>query len=128
MIMNQPYIGRSRWKMLSVLGVAFAMGLLASCAPGPNELASAVNAQGKVAGFWLGLWHGLIVLVTFVISLFSKNVQLYEVHNNGACYNAGFLLGACMSLGGGGHGSAQRQRKACTRPHVDRAAPVSGSQ
>jgi len=38
---------------------------------------------GSVAGFWLGLWHGLIAPITFVISLFSDNVNFYEVHNNG---------------------------------------------
>lgn len=128
MIMNQPDSGRSCRKVLSVLGVALALSLVASCAAGPNELAHAADAQGKVAGFWLGLWHGLIVVVTFFVSLFSKNVHVYEVHNNGAWYNAGFLLGACMSLGGGGHGSAQRRRKECTRPHADSAAPASGSR
>lgn len=61
-----------------------------------------------MAGFWQGLWHGLIVPITFIISLFSKSVHMYEVHNNGAWYNCGFLLGACISLGGGARGAARR--------------------
>ena len=42
----------------------------------------------------MGLWHGFISPVTFVISIFSRNVRLYEVHNNGTWYNFGFVLGA----------------------------------
>jgi hypothetical protein len=66
-----------------------------------------VNTAGKsgVAGFWLGLWHGFICVVTFVVSLFNHDVQMYEVHNNGALYNLGYLLGASASLGGAGRGS-----------------------
>jgi|SRR3989344_3789320 len=59
------------------------------CAAGRNELAG----QPDSAGFLLGLWHGLILGITFVISLFTDSVSLYEVHNNGAWYNFGFLLG-----------------------------------
>jgi hypothetical protein len=39
--------------------------------------------------------------VTFVISVFSRNVRLYEVHNNGTWYNFGFVLGAGLFLSGG---------------------------
>ena len=41
----------------------------------------------------LGLWHGIITPVTFVISLFNENVNIYEVHNNGNWYNFGFVFG-----------------------------------
>ena len=33
------------------------------------------------AGFWLGLWHGMISLVTLVVGLFDDQVRVYEVHN-----------------------------------------------
>jgi hypothetical protein len=82
---------------------ALALGVC-GCAAGPNPLARTVGAHG-VAGFWLGLWHGLICGVTFVISLFNSHVRIYEVHNNGAWYDFGFLLGASMSLGGMGRAS-----------------------
>jgi hypothetical protein len=84
-------------------------GLLAGCAAGPNQLAKTAGPQGKAAGFWLGLWHGLIAPVTFIISLFSKTVTIYEVHNNGGWYNFGFLLGMMILLGGGGGGAARRR-------------------
>jgi hypothetical protein len=85
--------------------------ILASCAPGPNNAEKTPDADGKIAGFWMGLWQGFISPVTFVISIFSKSVRLYEVHNNGLWYNLGFVLGAGLFLQGGILGS----RKACKR-------------
>jgi hypothetical protein len=59
----------------------------------------------------LGLWHGFIVLVTFVISLFSDQVNVYEVANNGNWYDFGFVLGLMASMGGGGGASASGRRR-----------------
>jgi hypothetical protein len=42
--------------------------------------------------------------------LFSDNVSMYEVHNNGNWYNFGFLLGVGTVWGGGGGGAAARRR------------------
>jgi len=92
-----------------LLAAVLLCALLAGCAAGPNSLTGSAGPQGKVAGFWLGLWHGLIAPVTFVISLFSRTVEMYEVHNNGGWYNFGCLLGMMVLLGGGG-GSAARRR------------------
>jgi hypothetical protein len=74
--------------------------LLASCAAGPNPLERTPGPEG-VAGFWLGLWHGLITPITFIVSLFNHHVHFYEVHNSGALYNFGFILGAGLFLSGG---------------------------
>jgi hypothetical protein len=67
-------------------------------APGPDSVFKLPDA--KPAGFWAGWWHGSILPVTFVISLFKPGVGIYETNNNGAWYNLGFLLGASSSLGG----------------------------
>lgn len=75
--------------------------LCLSCAPGPNPAAGTRDGEGKVAGFWRGLWHGLIAPITFVVSLFSSKVSLYEVHNSGGWYDFGFVLGAGLFLSGG---------------------------
>jgi len=90
--------------------VLAAVMILSSCAPGPNGLEKTPSAMGRVAGFWLGLWHGLISPITFVISLFTKNVRLYEVHNNGGWYNFGFVLGAGLFLSGGILGRKKKWR------------------
>jgi hypothetical protein len=81
-----------------------------SSAPGPNPLARSPDEAGKVAGFWRGMLHGSIAPITFILSLFNPNVQIYEVHNNGAWYNAGFLLGA-MGVLGGSRSGARREHK-----------------
>jgi hypothetical protein len=87
---------------VSAIGLILLFSLLAwACAPGPNGLEKTADGGGKIAGFWMGIWHGLISPVTFIVSLFSKDVRLYEVHNNGGWYNFGFVVGAGLFLSGG---------------------------
>ena len=88
--------------------LALASVVLTACVPGPN--AAATNGP-EAAGFWLGLWQGLICPITFIVSLFNHGVSIYEVHNDGAWYNFGFLIGASMVLGGGGAGGARSARR-----------------
>ena len=101
--------GRTR----AVAIVALAAGmlvLLAACAAGANpNVGTASSGAENPAGFWLGLWHGIIMPVTWVISLFTDSVNPYEVHNNGNWYDTGFILG--ISLVFGGPLGARRARK-----------------
>jgi hypothetical protein len=76
---------------------------------GANELQNMENEEGQVAGFWRGLWHGLIAPFAFLISLFKEDVGIYETHNNGNWYNFGFILGLMLVFGGNkGAGQAFR--------------------
>jgi hypothetical protein len=84
---------------------------LAACAPGPNAMVDTPSEEGKVAGFWTGLWHGFASPVMFIISLFNKSVGIYEVHNSGGWYNFGFLVGASIIFGGSGGGAGRRSRR-----------------
>lgn len=99
--------GRLRIYLLLV-AVVVATLALSSCAAGPNPSA---GAGEEAAGFWLGLWHGIILPVTFVISLFTDNVSVYEVANNGNWYDFGFFVGVAMSLGGGGGAGVRASRR-----------------
>lgn len=54
------------------------------------------------AGFWAGLWHGLISPITFLVSLLSPNVRIYETNNRGRWYDFGFIIGVSAAFGGGG--------------------------
>jgi hypothetical protein len=65
-------------------------------APGPNPLINTADSHGSAAGILLGLWHGFISPVTMVLSFVNKDVQMYEVHNNGSQYNLGFLIGVAV--------------------------------
>jgi len=47
----------------------------------------------------------MIAFFTFIISLFTDSVSVYEVHNNGGWYDFGFLLGAGVFFGGSGASS-----------------------
>jgi len=97
-------------KKNAVLLVMFALCVLplAGCAAGPNSAIDTAAANGSTAGFWLGLWHGIISPITFIISLFSKNVNFYEIHNNGGWYNFGFILGIGAAFGGGGKAATKK--------------------
>lgn len=77
--------------------VAFS---LLSCAPGNERWDEVLNPDNK-AGFWAGVWHGIIVIITFIVSLFTKEVGIYEISNTGWPYNLGFILGLSCSVGGG---------------------------
>ncbi len=76
-------------------------------AAGPNEMQNSTNKEGKIAGFWQGLWHGFIAPFAFGMSLFKENVGIYETHNNGRWYNFGFILGLMMVFGGNAGASKQ---------------------
>lgn len=85
--------------------------VLSACAAGANPQSDVAAADGDIAGFWLGLWHGIILPFTFIVSLFSDTVGVYEVFNNGGWYNFGFVLGAGTFLGGSGSGAKRRRRR-----------------
>ena len=78
-----------------------------SCTAGPES-----RFVSSPAGFWAGLWHGLICVITFIISLFSDSVKMYEMNNTGTWYDLGFLLGACIAFGGGGGAGRKKKKKA----------------
>lgn len=98
--LNQESMRTSRRYL--VLGVAIALLTLSACAAGPNEM---VDTGPDPAGFWLGLWQGIISPITFLISLFTSEVNIYEVQSNGNWYDFGFILGVATALGGGAGGS-----------------------
>jgi hypothetical protein len=101
-------ISRRAMLILILLGLLL---LLTDCAAGGNTARSVPNTGGHVAGFWLGLWQGAIAPITFIISLFSNHVNVYEVHNNGNWYNFGFVLGAGILFGGGAFGKRRNKRR-----------------
>lgn len=89
------------------LALFAAVALFAGCLPEANAQVEVSQAPG----FWLGLWHGIIAPLSFVISLFSSSVGMYEVHNNGGWYDFGFLIGLGMLHGGGAVGRRRRRRR-----------------
>lgn len=74
--------------MKRTLLVSPALLIVSGCAASRNPLAA---SSGD--GFLMGLWHGLIIPFSFVISLFKDDVSIYQVANNGGWYNFGFVVG-----------------------------------
>jgi hypothetical protein len=103
---------RRNVKIVSIFGILLVLiFVFSSCTAGPNELEKTPDKKGKIAGFWKGLWNGLIAPITFIISIFTKTVRFYEVHNSGFWYNFGFVLGAGLFLSGGILGKGRRRRR-----------------
>ena len=99
---------RTHKRTIMILLAVAGLLLVSGCAPGNERF-----VEGP-AGFWAGLWHGFIVLFTFIISLFSDSVQIYEANNTGGWYDLGFLLGACAFFSNGARQSRKaRHRKWC---------------
>jgi uncharacterized membrane protein len=96
---------RQSQTFVRVIMISALLLTLTACAAGPNPAVGVPGADGSTAGFLMGLWHGVIAPFTFVISLFTTNVSIYEVHNSGNWYDFGFALGAGILFGGGMFGS-----------------------
>ncbi len=101
-----------KMRIISLLGILFIlMFIFTACAPGPNSFEKTPDKEGEIAGFFTGIWQGLIAPITFIISIFSDNVNFYETHNNGNWYNFGFVLGAGLFLSGGIFGKGKSKKK-----------------
>jgi hypothetical protein len=65
---------------------------LAACAA--TQASDGVAPQAP--GFWLGLWHGFIFPIAWIVSLFTDKVAIYAVPNNGGWYDFGYFLGVTV--------------------------------
>ena len=88
-------------KRLALIMVA-ALALAACVA---TEAPSAINPDGP--GFLEGVWHGFIFPVSFILSLFTDNIAVYSVPNNGHWYDFGYFVGIVF-LGVGARSSKRR--------------------
>jgi hypothetical protein len=95
-------------RLSALILVLLLLATFAACAPGPNHLRGTPGPRDAVAGFWLGLWQGFIAPFVLIISLFKHGMNIYEVHNDGAWYNFGYLFGLMCFFGGGGHKAHRR--------------------
>lgn len=99
----------NRKKLIYAAVIIIAI-ILTACTAGPNIMEQSTKAD-EPAGFILGIWHGFIALFTFIISIFTDKVNLYEVYNNGGWYNFGFIIGVSIFFGGGTKGASKKRRR-----------------
>ena len=84
--------------------------LVGACFASQAPLAGAGQTI-RPAGFLLGLWHGFIAPIAFIVSLFSDHVRIYAAPNNGLWYDFGFMLGISGFSGGIFAGSRPRRTR-----------------
>jgi hypothetical protein len=80
--------------------------LLVSCAAGDAQF-----TQDNPAGFWYGLWHGIIAVISLIIHVFNESVVIYETNNTGGWYDFGFLFGVITVWGGSSHANCKSAAK-----------------
>lgn len=89
---------------ISMFLFLFGVLLLTSCADSVQ-----LSLPGEPSGFWAGLWHGLILPISFIGSLFSDNIAIYAINNSGGWYDFGFYWGTAMTIGGGSSSLTKRR-------------------
>ena len=83
--------------------VALSLALAACVA---KQSMTTVNPAAP--GFLEGVWHGFIFPIAWIISLFTDDISVYAVPNNGGWYNFGYFVGICF-LGVGARNSRRRR-------------------
>jgi hypothetical protein len=84
---------------------------LLSTACAASQSANAVAAGAP--GFWLGLWHGFIFPLAWIVSLFTDKISIYAVPNNGGWYDFGYFVGIMVfGVGAKRSHSVYRHRRA----------------
>jgi hypothetical protein len=73
----------------------FVLVALTGCIPGDGT-----SSATQQAGFFWGIWHGWIAPISLIISIFDKNIHIYEVFNNGFWYDLGFYMAIISGFGG----------------------------
>ena len=89
---------RTRVFVLTVMALT-----VAACVA--KQSTSVVNPAAP--GFLEGVWHGFIFPIAWIISLFTDQISVYAVPNNGGWYNFGYFIGICF-LGVGARSSKRR--------------------
>ena len=72
----------------------FVVVLVALALSGCADSVSFAQAESmEKVGFWYGLWHGLIIVFSWIGSLIYDDIAVYAIYNNGGWYDFGFVLG-----------------------------------
>lgn len=82
-------------KMIWLLLSLFVLLALTGCIPGDGSISSS-----NPAGFFWGIWHGWLAPLSLIISLFDKNIRIYETFNSGFWYDFGFYMAIISGFGG----------------------------
>jgi hypothetical protein len=82
-------------RILLLILILSLLTTLTGCVPGDGK-----NNTDNPAGFFWGIWHGWVAPLSLILSLFDKNISIYEVSNTGFWYDFGFYISIISGFGG----------------------------
>lgn len=77
---------------LIALITIFSLLIMTGCAD-VSHIKECLPVDEHTYGFWGGTWHGMIIWFSFIGSLFSDDIAVYAINNNGGWYDFGFCGG-----------------------------------
>jgi hypothetical protein len=85
---------KKKWLLAGLL-LVMSLIFLTGCMPGDGTYTAS-----HPAGFFWGIWHGWIAPVSLIISIFSRNIRIYESMNTGIWYDFGYYIAVISGFGG----------------------------
>ncbi|RKU22618.1 hypothetical protein C6500_03715 [Candidatus Poribacteria bacterium] len=79
---------------------------IVGCVPGDGN-----HTADEPAGFFWGVWHGLIAPISLIWGLFNSEIRLYEPQNTGWAYDLGFYLAVIGGFSSFSSSSSSKGRK-----------------
>ena len=80
-------------KNLKTILVVLLLGAMFIGCADAVTVTSIAETDPHIYGFWGGVWHGWITQFSFIGSLFSDDIAVYAIANNGGWYDFGFVGG-----------------------------------
>lgn len=78
---------------IKFFGIIIVLAMVLTGCADAVQVKDCISPTEHVYGFWGGTWHGIIMGPAFIGSLFSDDIAIYAVNNNGFWYNFGFVGG-----------------------------------
>ena len=97
-------------KLICLL-LLIAIITIVGCVPGDGN-----HTADEPAGFFWGVWHGLIAPISLIWGLFNSEIRLYEPQNTGWAYDLGFYLAVIGGFSGFSSSSGSKGRKKAETP------------
>jgi len=92
-------------KLICLL-LLIAIITIVGCVPGDGN-----HTADEPAGFFWGVWHGLIAPISLIWGLFNSEIRLYEPQNTGWAYDLGFYLAVIGGFSSFSSSSGSKGRK-----------------
>jgi len=85
----------SRNKIVLIIMLVLVTFIVSGCIPGDGKASA-----DDTAGFFWGIWHGWLAPLSLIISIFNREIRIYEVYNSGWWYDFGYYMAIISGFGG----------------------------